>query len=77
MEKLEKSKDTYDKLVELFSVNTTRELISLRTNIYNMKVSKEEWIDSYLMRMSQIQDQLQELGEIKSDKDHSGAQCTT
>jgi len=34
-----------------------------------MKVTNEEGITSYLMRVSQIRDQLQELGEIMSDKE--------
>lgn len=34
-----------------------------------MEVSKEEGIASYLMRVLEIQDQLQELGEIMSDRE--------
>ena len=68
--KLEKSKDIYDKLVvELFSVSTAGEVISLRTELYKMKVSKEEGITSYLMSVPHIRDQLQELGEIMFDKE--------
>jgi len=65
---LEKPKEIYDKFVELFYVSTAREVTSLRTELYKMKVSKEEGITSYLMRVSQIRDQLQELWEIMSDK---------
>lgn len=50
-------------------VTTIGEVISLRTELYKMKVSKEEEITSYLMRVSQIRDQLQESGEIMSDKE--------
>ena len=41
----------------------------MRTELYKMKVSKEEGVASYLMRVSQLRDQLQELGEIMSDKE--------
>jgi len=34
-----------------------------------MKISKEEGIASYFVRVSQIRDQLQELGEIMFDKE--------
>ena len=34
-----------------------------------MKISKEDGIASYFMRVSEIRDQLQELGEIMSDKE--------
>ena len=50
--KLETSKEIYDKLVELFSVSTAGEVISLRQKIYKMKISKEEGITSYFMRIS-------------------------
>ena len=38
--KLETSKEIYNKLVELFSISTTREVISLRQELYKMKISK-------------------------------------
>ena len=53
----------------MFSVSTVGEVISLRTEPYKMKVSKEEGIASYLMRVSQIRDQLQELEKILSDEE--------
>ena len=65
--KLKTSKEIYDNLVELFSISTIGEVISLRTKLFKMKVSKEERVASYLMRVSQIRDQLQELGETMSD----------
>ena len=52
----------------MFFVSIVGVLISLRTKIYKRKVSKEEGIASYIMRVSQIRDQLQELGEIMPDK---------
>jgi len=56
-------------MVELFSVNIVGDIISLRIELYNMKVSKEEGITSYIMRVSQIRDQIQEVGEIMYDKE--------
>ena len=67
--KLETSKEIYDKLVELFSVSTAREVISLRKELYKLRISKEEGIASYFMRIFEIKDQLQDLGEIISDKE--------
>ena len=40
--KLETAKETYEKLVELFSVSTAGEAISLRQELYKMKLSREE-----------------------------------
>lgn len=54
--KLETSKEIYEKLVELFSISTTGEVISLINKLHKMKVLKEEGMSSYLMRMSKIRD---------------------
>ena len=65
--KLKTAKQIYEKLVELFSVSTAGEAISLRQELYKMKLSREEGIAPYFMRISEIRDQLQELGEVMSD----------
>eukprot|EP00253_Pinus_taeda_P009693 PITA_09693 len=46
-----------------------REVISLRQELYKLRISKEEGIASYFMRISEIRDQLQDLGEIMSNKE--------
>ena len=66
--KFETSKEIYDKLVELFSVSTTGEVISLRNELYKMKITKEG-IAPYFMKISEMRDQLQELGEVMSDRE--------
>ena len=67
--KLETSKEIYDKLVELFSVSTAGEVISLRQELYKLKLLREEGITSYFMNISKMRDQLQELGEVMSDRE--------
>lgn len=67
--KLETAKAIYDKLVELFSVSTAGEVISLRQELYKLKISKEDGIASYFMRISKIRDQLQQLGEVMSNRE--------
>jgi len=57
-----KSITNYDKLIELFSVTIAGEMISLRNELYKMKISKEG-IAPYFMKISEMRDQLQELGE--------------
>ena len=66
--KFETSKEIYDKLVELFSVSTVGEVISLRNELYKMKISKEG-ITPYFMKFSEMRDQLQELGEVMCDRE--------
>lgn len=67
--KLETTKDIYDKLVELFSVSTTGQVISLRQELYKLKMSKEDGIASYFTRILEIRDQLQELEEVMSNRE--------
>jgi len=56
--KLDTSKAIYDNLVELFSISIAGEFISLRQELYKLKMSREEGIASYFMRISKIRDQL-------------------
>lgn len=67
--KFKTTKEIYEKLVELFPVSTVGEILYLRTELYNMKISKEEGINSNFMKESQIKYQLQELGEVMSDRE--------
>jgi len=59
--------------VGLFSVSTIGEVISLHNELYKMKISKEEEITPYFMKVSEMRDQLQELGEVMSDRETTTA----
>ena len=48
-------------------MSTATEAISLRQELYKMKLSREAGITPYFMRISEIRDQLQELGEVMFD----------
>ena len=67
--KLKTAKEIYEKVVELFFMITAGEAISLKQELYKMKLSREEGITSYFMRIFEIRDQLQELGEVMSDSE--------
>lgn len=60
---LKTSKAMYDKLVNLYSVSTTQLKMLLRNKLYKMKKSKDENLASFLMRVSQLRDHQQGLGE--------------
>ena len=66
---LETSKEIYDELVELFSKSAIRKIISLRSDIYKLKVSNDEGISSCLSKASQIKGKLQDLGEMVFDNE--------
>lgn len=52
------SKAIYDKLVKLYSVSITGKEISLRNKIYKTRLSKYEYLTSYLLKVGQLRDQL-------------------
>lgn len=61
---LKTSRAMYDKLVNLYSVSTTGQKLSLWNKLYRLKKSKDEDMTSFLMRVSQLRDPLQGLGEL-------------
>lgn len=52
-------KEIYDKLVKLYSVNTIGQKISLTNKIYKIRLKKDEDLASYLLKVSELKDQLQ------------------
>ena len=53
-----KSKDIYGKLVGMFEVNNLNHILSLKNKLKEMKMSKGESMQSYIMRVSFLRDQL-------------------
>lgn len=64
---LSTSKEIYDKLVKLYFISTSGQTISLRNKLYKIRISKNEDMATYIMKISQIRDQLQGLEEIIYD----------
>lgn len=67
--KLETSKEIYDKLEELFSRSTIEKILTLRSKLHKLKVSKDKGISSCLSKASQIKEQLKDLGDKVSDNE--------
>jgi hypothetical protein len=66
---LDSSKKIYDSLTNLFSVRNIGQVISLKNELRDMKMNDDDNITSYLVRMSQLRDQLQSIEEIISEKE--------
>lgn len=64
---LKTSKAMYDKLVNLYSIITLGQKMYLRNKLYKIKESKNEDMDSFLMKIYQIRDQLWGLKETIYD----------
>jgi hypothetical protein len=66
---LDSSKKMYDALTNLFSVRNIGQVISLKNELRDMKMNDDDSITSYLVRISQLRDQLQAIEEIISEKE--------
>jgi hypothetical protein len=63
---LDSSKKMYDALTNLFSVRNIGQVMSLKNEIYDMKMNDDDSITSYFVRISQLRDQLQSIEDIIS-----------
>jgi hypothetical protein len=63
---LDSSKNMYNPLTNLFSVRNIGQVMSLKNELYDMKMNDDESITSYFVRISQLRDQLQAIEEIIS-----------
>jgi hypothetical protein len=66
---LDSSEKMYDALTNLFSVRNIRQVMSLKNEFHDMKMNDDDNITSYLVRISQLRDQLQAIEEIISKKE--------
>jgi hypothetical protein len=66
---LDSSKKMYDSLINLFSVRNIGQLMSLKNELRDMKMNDDDSITLYLVRISQLRDQLQAIEEIISEKE--------
>jgi putative lipoic acid-binding regulatory protein len=66
---LDSSKKMYDALTNLFSAKNIGQVMSLKNELRDMKMNHDDSITSYLVRISQLRDQLQAIEEIISEKE--------
>jgi hypothetical protein len=66
---IDSSKKMYNALTNLFSVRNIGKVMSLKNELCDMKMNDDDNITSYLVRVSQLRDQLQAIEEIISEKE--------
>jgi hypothetical protein len=66
---LDSSKKMNDSLTNLFSVRNIGQVMSLKNELRDMKMNDDDGITSYLVRISQLRDQLQAIEEIILEKE--------
>jgi hypothetical protein len=59
----------YEALNRLYESKDISQNLTLRNQLRNMKMDNSESVTSYLMRVSQIRDQLATIGDVISDKE--------
>ena len=59
----------YEALNRLYESKDISRNLTLRNQLHNMKMDNSESVTSYLMRVSQIRDQLATIGDVISDKE--------
>eukprot|EP00253_Pinus_taeda_P023604 PITA_23604 len=65
---LSRSKDMYDKVADMFEINNLNEILTLKDQLKDTKMNKGESIQSYIMRISRVRDQLLRVGEFVPDR---------
>jgi len=53
----------YDALVGLYTINNIGQKMSLRNQIRDVHMTRDDMVASYFMRISQLRDQLKTIGE--------------
>jgi hypothetical protein len=58
---LDSSKKMYDALTNLFVVRNIGQVMSLKNELHDTKMTKDDIVASYFLRISQLRDQLQSI----------------
>jgi hypothetical protein len=66
---LDSSNKVYDALTNLFSIRNIGQMMSLKNELCDTKMTKDDTISSYFVRISQLRDQLQAIEESILEKE--------
>eukprot|EP00253_Pinus_taeda_P004754 PITA_04754 len=66
---LNTSKEIYDRLVSLFKVNDAKQVLFLRNKLKEIKKGKDESMQTYFLRITEIRNDLLSIGETITDRE--------
>ena len=66
---LNTSKEIYDRLVSLFKVNDANQVLFLRNKLREIKKGKDESMQAYFLRITEIKNDLLSIGEAITDRE--------
>ena len=61
------SKEMYDKLVHMFKSNNVNQVLFFKNQLKNLKKGKDESVQSYFLKLTEIRNNLLAIGEIIAD----------
>lgn len=62
------SKEIYDKLVDMFKVSNANQVLFLKNKLNDSKKGKDEDIQSYFLRITEIKNDILSIGEVIHDR---------
>ena len=66
---LNTSKEIYDRLVSLFKVSNANQVLLLTNKLMEIKKGKDEYMQSYFLRITEIKNDLLLIGEFIPDRE--------
>ena len=66
---LDTAHEMFKALQEMFEINNTTRILSVKDNLSNIKMSKGESVTSYFMRITELRNQLSTIGHIYDEKE--------
>jgi len=66
---LDTSKEIYDRLVSLFKVNDANQVLFLRNKLKEINKGKDESMQAYFLRITEIKNDLLSIGETITDRE--------
>ena len=61
------SKEMYDKLVNMFRANNANQVLFFKNQLKNLKKGKDESVQSYFLKLTEIRNNLLAIGETIAD----------
>jgi len=63
------SKKMYDSLINIYTIKNVGQSMSLKNELWNMRMANDDTVHSYFIWISQIRDQLSAIGETIFDQE--------
>ena len=66
---LDTAHEMFKALQEMFEINNTTRILTLKDNLSNIKMNKGETVSTYFMRITELRNQLSTIGHVYDEKE--------